>query len=119
MTASGYVEPVDADTGAVDPYDRDENVFRTDGRDACHWCYLRPQAWVWGPYGTRVCDHCQQMIAEGRAQDVVEEMAARMTVRDGWGSMLDPEDWREREHNLMDRWLEVRTDCRPIHPAES
>lgn len=96
-----------------DPYHQDERSFRTDARGACHWCRLRPQAWVWGPYGTRVCDHCSEMIAEGRAQEVVEEAAARITVRDGWHS-LDPEQWRDREHALMTRWLRVRTTREPI-----
>ena len=36
-----------------DPYDRETNAFRTDGRDACHRCAFRSQAWVWAPYGTR------------------------------------------------------------------
>lgn len=101
------------DDQGIDPYDRDENVFRTDGRACCHWCYLRPQAWVWGPYGTRVCDHCQQMVEDGRAREVAEELAARMTVRDGWHT-LDPGHWREREQGLMARWLEVRTTCQPV-----
>lgn len=96
-----------------DPYGRDENAFRTDGRAVCHWCYLRPQTWIWGPYGTRICDHCQQLIDAGSAGDVVEELAARMTVRDGW-HMLDPDRWRQHEHERMARWLEVRTTCQPV-----
>jgi len=98
-----------------DPYDREENYLRTDGRTACHWCYMRPQAFVWGPYGTRVCDYCQQMAAEGRAHDIVEELAARMTVRDTWHK-LDPEHWRERAHEHMQRWLDVRTTSAPTEP---
>ena len=101
----------------VDPSDRDENVFRTDGRDVCHWCTLRPQEWLWGPYGTRVCDHCQQLIEEGRQWEIVEGVAARITVRDNWHH-LDPEQWRRREHGLMARWLKVRTDFRPVDPAD-
>lgn len=100
-----------------DPYDRDEYVFRTDGRDACHWCYMRPQAVVWGPYGTRVCAHCDELISQGRADEVVEELAARMTVRDAWHG-LNPEEWRRREHDLMQRWLKVRTTSRPIEPDD-
>lgn len=106
-------------TAQDDPYDRDENVFRTDGRDACHWCYLRPQAWVWGPYGTRVCDHCQQLIDAGRADEVVEECAARTTVHGGFSRLdLDPDKWRAREHDLMNRWLRIRTTCQRVDPAE-
>ena len=95
---------------------REEHAFRTHGRDCCHWCALRPQAWVWGPYGTRVCDYCQQMIANGRARDVVEEAAARLTVRGTFARFrtLDEDHWRDREHALMTRWLVVRTDCQPI-----
>lgn len=102
---------------SVDPYSLEENYLRTDGKDSCHWCYLRPQEYVWGPYGTRVCGHCQQMAEEGRAHDIVEELAARMTVREGW-RMLDPEEWRRHEHEKMARWLQVRTTCSPIPPSE-
>lgn len=105
-------------TADVDPYDMDENAFRTDGRDACHWCYLRPQAFVWGPYGTRVCGHCQDLIAEGCGWDVVEELAARLTVRGTSRLIRDMERWRRREHNLMERWLRVRTNCTRL-PSES
>jgi hypothetical protein len=98
-----------------DPYDKDENVFRTDGEDACHWCYMRPQEFVWGPYGTRVCGYCQDMIRDGREWEVVEETASRMTVHDRWFG-IDPEHWRAREHGLMQRWLKVRTTCQPLEP---
>ena len=99
-----------------DAYERDEYNFRTDGRDACHWCYMRPQAFVWGPYGTRVCSYCQDLIEQGRHHEVVEELAARMTVRDVWAT-LDPERWRRHEHERMARWLQVRTTCEPIDPS--
>jgi hypothetical protein len=92
----------------LDPYSLEENYLRTDGRDCCHWCFLRPQAYVWGPYGTRVCDYCDRLVADGRAGEIVEEVAARITVRDRW-MMLDPEPWREHEHERIARWLEVRT----------
>ena len=98
-----------------DPYTRPENMFCTDGRDVCHWCYLRPQAWVWEPYGTRVCDMCQNTIDAGRSQDIVEEHAARLTVRDGWHT-LDAERWRKHEHLRMELWIELRTQCRPVEP---
>lgn len=105
-----------------DPYAREENYLRTDGRDVCHWCSLRPHEWVWAPYGTRVCDHCQQMAAEGRAHDIVEEIHARMIVRGnfdrGIGRLLDPETWRIHELARIDRWMEVRTDCHAIEGTE-
>lgn len=72
---------------------------------------------AWGPYGTRVCAHCDELISQGRADEVVEELAARMTVRDAWHG-LNPEEWRRREHDLMQRWLKVRTTSRPIEPDD-
>jgi hypothetical protein len=89
----------------------DLHTFHTVGPN-CHWCYERGTAYVWGPYGTNVCEHCQGLISEGRDWEVVEALAARMTVRGGW-HMLDPEGWRQREHERMARWLSIRTDCRP------
>jgi hypothetical protein len=50
------------------------------------------------------------MFEDGRAQEVVEEVAARITVRAGWHG-LDPERWRQHEHERMARWLEIRTTC--------
>ena len=100
-------------TEGDDPYEIDELLFRTVGRNLCHWCQLRPPAWVWGPYGTRVCDHCQVMIFDGRAAEVVDELAARMTVRDALG-VVDPERWRAHQWALMARWLTIRTDCWPL-----
>lgn len=66
-----------------------------------------------GTYGTRVCDHFQEMIAEGRPAEIVEEAAARILVRSGWHG-IDPERWRAREHDLMARWLRVRSTREPI-----
>jgi hypothetical protein len=63
-----------------------------------------------GPYGTNVCAHCEELIDEGREWEVVEALAAQMTVRNGWHS-LDPERWRRNEHENITRWLEVRTTC--------
>ena len=91
--------------------ERDLKLFRTLGRDCCHWCSLRPQAWVWGPHGTRVCDHCQEMVLGGQVAEVVDELAARMTVRGTLG-MLDLERWRAHELARMYRWLNVRTGFR-------
>lgn len=103
----------------VDPYTLEENYLRTDGRDCCHWCYLRPQEWVWGPYGTRVCDLCDQLATQGRAAEIVEEVDARMTVRGGWHPMIrDPEGRNRRELEALTRWLEVRTDRRAVTPPE-
>jgi hypothetical protein len=103
----------------TEPYDIPENAYRTDG-PSCHWCQSRPAVWLWGPYRTHVCDYCQRMIAEGRQWDIIEELAASMTVRGSWkrgvGKMVDPERWRKREHAHMARWLELRTDCQPIPP---
>ncbi len=101
----------------IDPYDRDENAFRTDGRDVCHWCALRPQAWLWGPYGTRVRDHCQQMIEAGRAGDVVEEVAARITVLGRLAHGRPRPMARTRAHPHDARWLQVRTTYRPVSPG--
>lgn len=100
----------DPDDGDDDEPTVEENCFLTLG-SVCHWCMLRTPAWEWGPYGTRVCDHCQRMIQDGRAVDVIEELAARLTVR---GHLVDPEKWRELPHAQMTRWLEVRTDCHSI-----
>lgn len=103
---------MEAATVDDDPYDRDEYVFRTDGRQVCHWCAYRPQAWVWGPYGTRVCDHCEELIAAGRQWEIPEGVAARITVRERWHD-IDPDRWRRREHDLLARWLRVRTTREP------
>lgn len=96
------------------PYDRPENAYRTDGRDVCHWCALRPQAWLWAPFSTRVCDHCQQLIEDDRGDEIAEEIAARFTVRgtfDRFNTMIDPDRWLAREHALFERWLDLRTTC--------
>lgn len=97
----------------VDPADRDEYNFRTNGRQVCHWCYLRPQAYVWGPFGTRVCEHCQELAGQGQQEAIVEALAARMTVRDAWHG-VNPEKFREHEHARVARWIAVRTTCEPI-----
>ena len=102
-------------SGSVDAFDSDENEFHTDpGRGVCHWCSFRPPAWVWGPYETRVCDYCQELIEGGHQGEIIEEAAARLPVRDNWVLVADPERWRLREHALMARWLEVRPDCQAI-----
>jgi hypothetical protein len=101
----------------TDPYSLEENYLRTDGRDVCHWCAYRPQEWVWGPYGTRTCDHCDQLAAEGRADEIVEEAAARLTVYGTFRRFkfaLDPERWRQHERERIQRWLKVRTTREPI-----
>lgn len=108
--------PMSDDEREVDPYSLEENYLRTDGRDCCHWCWFRPQEWVWGPYGTRVCDHCDRLASEGRGAEIVEEHAARMTVH-GWPKLIrDPEGYRQRERERLDRWLEVRTAREPAPP---
>ncbi|MFF5323933.1 hypothetical protein ACFY2Y_09415 [Janibacter hoylei] len=99
------------------PYERDENAFRTDGKNACHWCVKNPPEWVWGPYGTRVCSECEQRIDAGETWRVVEEVSARLTVSEGWAG-LDPQQWRDRETALIERWLEVRTDHERIDPQD-
>ncbi len=102
-------------SAAMKSRDDDRWQFHTTGPN-CHWCYHRDTAFVWGPYDTNVCAVCQELIEAGRQWDVVEALAARMTVRDRW-LHLDPEDWRQNEHALMERWLRVRTDCRPPTPV--
>jgi hypothetical protein len=89
----------------------DAYLFHTIGPN-CHWCYERPTAYVWGPYRTSVCLHCEELIAAGRQCEVVEALAEKMTVRDLWFG-LDPEFSLQREHERMSRWLSVRTDPRP------
>ena len=97
-------------TDEPDPYSLEQNYLRTDGRDVCHWCSLRPQEWVWGPYGTRVCEQCDQLATEGRIDEIVEEAAARITVYGNFERFrLDPERWRRHEREKLQRWLEVRT----------
>ena len=64
---------------------------------------------------TRVCAHCQDMLEQGRQWEIVEAVAAGITVRDHW-SVLDPEQWRRHEHELIGRWLAVRTTCEAIEP---
>lgn len=84
--------------------------FRTVGPN-CHWCYFRKAAFVWGPYGTNVCAVCQDLIEAGLHWDVVEAVAARITIKGDWDD-ADPKGWRQREHALMERWLVIRTDRR-------
>jgi len=91
--------------------------FHTTGPN-CHWCYHRDTAFVWGPYGTNVCAVCQELIEAGRQWEVVEALAAQMTVQRRRWLWFDPERWRKREHGLIGRWLEVRTTCRPTTPDD-
>lgn len=93
----------------MDSYSLEKNYLRTDGRDVCHWCALRPQEWVWGPYGTRMCDYCDQLATSGKAGEIVEEIDARITVRVGWLGGINPDRWRKNEAGRLARWLEVRT----------
>ena len=79
----------------LEPYDVAENAYRTDGKDVCHWCALRPPEWLWQPFGTRTCSLCDDLIDEGRAWEVVEGAAARVTVRGNWRRGLDPERFRQ------------------------
>jgi len=87
----------------------DHQEFHTSGPN-CHWCASGETAFVWQPYGTNVCAPCQELISAGREWEVVEGVAARLTVRDGW-HLADPESWRDHEHERMARWLEIRTTC--------
>jgi 3-methyladenine DNA glycosylase AlkD len=96
--------------------DDDRWDFHTTGSN-CHWCHQRKTAFTWGPYDTNVCNECQQLIQSGSQWDVVEGVAAHITVRGGW-FMTDPETWRAKEHVLMARWLEIRTTCRPAATPE-
>jgi len=100
------------DGGEID----DRWLFRTSGPN-CHWCYTGMTAFVWGPYGTNVCAHCQCLFDEGRQWEVPETLAARMTVRDRWMG-ADPEQWREREHRLIAKWLTIRTTCAAVDSEE-
>jgi len=53
---------------------------------------------------------------------LTSERLAIMRIRETRGDLeasstrLDPERWRQREHGLIERWLEVRTTCRPTTP---
>ncbi len=58
------------------------------------------------------------MIDDGRPHDIVEEVAARITVRMGWNLIRDPEGWRRREKDQMDHWLQVRTTREPAPPPK-
>ena len=92
---------------------RNVKLFQTVGRTWCHWCSVRPQVWVWAPYGTRVCDHCQDMVNDGRAAEVVEEIAAGMTVL---GTLTAPqvEQWRSYHVAQIHRWVELRTGFQAV-----
>ena len=92
---------------------RNVKLFRTLGRDFCHWCSLRPQAWVWGPYGTRVCASCQDMVNDGRAAEVVKEIAGRMVVLDTM-TRLELEQWRQYHLSQMRRWVNLRTGFQAV-----
>jgi hypothetical protein len=96
----------------------DWREFHTPGPN-CHWCYHRPAAYLWCPWSTHVCEVCQALILAGREWEVVEGLAAQMTVRDRW-MMIDPEHAREHWHDVMNRWIEAkghahRIDGEPIH----
>lgn len=98
-----------------EPYDRAENAYRTDGRDVCHWCAYRPPEYVWGPYKTRTCGYCEELIDAGRYGEIVDEVWARLTIRPlGVAGMIDLEHWHDRETALIERWLKVRTAREPI-----
>jgi hypothetical protein len=104
--------------GFLDPpqvVDDDRWQFHTAGPN-CHWCYHRDTAFVWGPYGTNVCAVCQRLIEAGRQWEVVEALAAQMTVRGRW-LWFDLERWRKREHYLIERWLNIRTTCTAVEDA--
>jgi hypothetical protein len=51
--------------------------------------------------------HCEELIEAGRQWEIAEEVAARITVRHNW--IMHPDRWRQREHDLMARWLRMRT----------
>jgi hypothetical protein len=71
--------------------------FHTSGPN-CHWCAAGKTALVWGLYGTNVCADCQALFDEGRQWEVAETVAARITVRGRWVGGVNPERWRDQEH---------------------
>ena len=94
----------------------DKWLFRTSG-PGCHWCAIGETIHVWGPYGTNVCAECADLITEGRKWEVAETVAARITVRDDWHDVT-PEQWLEREHALIERWVALRTDLIEVPPGK-
>ena len=90
----------------------DRYWYHTDGPN-CHWCWGGATAFVWGPYGTHICQYCTDLIDAGRPNDIAETVAAAITVRDNWHG-LDPERWRQREHARLAHWLTIRTTCTPV-----
>lgn len=100
-----------------EPYDVPENAYRTDGRDCCHWCFMRPQEYVWEPFKTRTCGYCEELIDAGRHVEIVDEVWARMKIKDGPASkMIDLDRWHRRESAQIERWLETRTTRAPLPP---
>jgi hypothetical protein len=92
-----------------DAYAREENYLRTDGHDVCHWCSLRPQTWIWGPYGMRTCSFCDELLAAGDVAAVVDAAWARLRIG-GMEGRMDLERWRARELDRVARFLEVRRE---------
>jgi len=65
----------------------------------------------------RTSAECADLITEGRKWEVAETVAARITVRDDWHDVT-PEQWLEREHALIERWVALRTDCIEVPPGK-
>lgn len=102
---------VDADNG------RKWREFHTSGPN-CHWCYGRPAAYVWCPWGTHVCDYCHDLTMEGREDEVVEILAASMTVHGsfgrGVGRIINPESFRDHHRDTIREWIENRTHAHKV-----
>jgi hypothetical protein len=92
---------------------RDWRAFHTSGPN-CHWCWSRPAAFVWCPYGTHVCAYCNDLIESGDERHVVETLAAAMQVTGAMGRMHDPEAWEKRELARLRRWTGVRTHAHRV-----
>ena len=102
-----------------EPYDVPENAYRTDGRGVCHWCASRPQEYLWGPFKTRTCGYCEELIDAGRHVEIVDEVWARMKIKEDGviPKMIDLDRWHIRETALIERWLEMRTTREPLTPS--
>lgn len=102
---------VDAELG------RDWREFHTSGPN-CHWCYERPAAYVWCPWGTHVCAYCHDLVIKGQEWMIVETLAASMTVRGnfdrGIAQLIDPESFREHHNDVLNRWIEAKSHSHRI-----
>jgi hypothetical protein len=84
----------------------------------CHWCWTRPAAFVWCPFGTHVCAYCNDLIDSGEGRHVIETLAASMQVTGTIKRMHDPQAWEDRQRALLKRWLGVRTHAHALGPSE-